>query len=193
MPFVAAAASDAAASDAAALDTSAVASPPTPSAKPRSAAKRSKPGALTCTSCGRFSPIMRIPASIAAMISPTSRVLVAASKRTEPSLRPAACSAAATRSSTACTLPAISPARAASIVSFARFLCSMYAVITIHLPFVRVLLRYGLTLLVLPASYRLSACRRLHAARFYRITCRVSCQVSLTEHLHMAAPVLQRQ
>lgn len=47
-------------------------------------AQATQSSALAMTSCGRFSPIMRMPASIAAMISPTSRVFVAASSFTEP-------------------------------------------------------------------------------------------------------------
>ena len=75
-------------------------SPATPNANPRSAQRAINPSAFAVTSCGRFSPIMRTPASIAAMISPTSRVFVAASRRTEPASRPACCSADAIRSNT---------------------------------------------------------------------------------------------
>ena len=98
------------------------AAPATPSENPRSAHRRASPSAFAVTSCGRFSPIMRTPASIATMISPMSRVFVAASRRTEPASRPACSSAAAMRSSTRCTPSVISRARASSITSLARFL-----------------------------------------------------------------------
>ena len=50
------------------------ASSATPNANPRSPQHAINPSAFAITSCGRFSPIIRTPASIAAMISPTSRV-----------------------------------------------------------------------------------------------------------------------
>ena len=104
------------------------ASSATPNANPRSPQRAINPSAFAITSCGRFSPIIRTPASIAAMISPTSRVFVAASRRTEPASRPACCSADAMRSSTRCTPSAICTARTPSITSLARFLWSIYAV-----------------------------------------------------------------